>query len=199
MMKEITDILDFWFGTLDIHGMPTEETRMNWFKKSNSFDAQIKQQFGVAITAASTGEYDGWVNDPHGALALIILLDQFRRNVYRNTPEAFSLDAKALSIAQQAVDLHYDQALLPIQRVFVYLPFEHSEQLNIQQKSVELFEALYESVPASQQTTFNGFYEFAKKHQAVIQQFGEFPHRNTILERESTPAELEYLAQGGGF
>ena len=193
------EIIDFWFGDMDHYGIPPEATRKRWFEKSAAFDEELKKKYGHLVEQASQGLLDGWANQPEGALAVVLLLDQFRRNIFRNTPEAFRLDPSALAIARTAIDQHYDQALLPIQRVFMYLPFEHSEDPKVQQRSIELFDALYRSVPAEQKELFKDFYKYAKAHQDVIEKFGRFPHRNAILGRESTPEELQYLADGGGF
>lgn len=140
-----------------------------------------------AIEAAQEGDLDGWAETPHGSLALIILLDQFTRNVYREDPRSFAADAKAVAIATSAVDKGFDKAFPMDGRAFFYLPFEHAEDMELQQKSVDLFRRLND----------DSYYMYALAHMDVIRRFGRFPHRNKILWRETTPEEQAYLDDGG--
>jgi uncharacterized protein (DUF924 family) len=183
------DVLAFWFDGPDDadHG----KRRKAWFIKDPAFDAEIRARFLERIEQAARGQFDDWREDAHGALALVIVLDQFSRNVYRDTSSSFANDAKALAVAHQAVDRGFDQALTPLERVFLYLPFEHSEDVAMQERSLRLFSAL------TAQPGFDEYFDYAKRHHAVIARFGRFPHRNRILARESTPQELEFLAQPG--
>lgn len=186
------DILDFWLA--DGPSAPREA----WFKKDAAFDADIEARFGAFITPAREGRLDPWAATPEGALALLILLDQFPRNTRRGSPAAFASDGHALTLARRTViGERMDLALTPTQRVFLYLPFEHAEAMEAQDISVALFEGLRDS-PAHAAPGKSIVYAWA--HRAVTARFGRFPHRNAILGRPSTPAELAYLAQpGAGF
>lgn len=182
------DVLDFWFGA---PGTPEYgQERDFWFKKSESTDALIHERFGFQLESALRGELDGWNDKPHGTLALIILLDQVTRNIHRDTARAFEGDGKALALAEQLIARGGDRDLVPIERWFAYMPFEHSESLLHQYESVRLFEQLA-------QDGLDGPLPWARRHFDVILRFGRFPHRNEILGRESTPEELEFLKQPG--
>jgi uncharacterized protein (DUF924 family) len=182
------DVLDFWFGAPGApeHGMAREF----WFSKSDATDAAIRARFGADVEAALAGERAEWAGSPHGALALIVLLDQFTRNIYRDTPRAFAGDGQALAAARRLVAAGHDKALSPHERWFVYMPFEHSESLADQEESMRLFGAL------AQAGTPDGLV-WARKHHDVIARFGRFPHRNAILGRPSTAEELAFLQQPG--
>lgn len=187
-------VLDFWFlapGSAAF-GMPRGE----WFRKDARFDAAIAERFGALARQALAGGLREWDREGAcGALARIIVLDQFTRNIWRGRPESFAGDALALAAAQQLIDSGADQALLPVQRWFAYLPFEHAEDAAMQEKSVTLFSAL-----AEQHQGFAEALDYAHRHRGVIARFGRFPHRNAILGRASTPEELAFLAQpGSGF
>jgi uncharacterized protein (DUF924 family) len=174
------DVLRFWFGD-------GAQARAEWFRKDPAFDADIRQRFGALIDAAIEDRLAGWSDDAPGALARIVLLDQFTRNAFRDTPRAFAGDAFALAAARAMVASGQDLALPPLQRMFVYLPFEHAEDLVAQREAVHLFERLGDE----------GSTEWARKHLAVIERFGRFPHRNAVLGRMSTPEEEAFLAQPG--
>ena len=182
-------VLDFWFGQPDNskYGKPQKF----WFTKSLATDTQITSNFESTYHAAARGELDHWRKSSFGCLALIIVLDQFPRNIYRGKPQSFATDDMALNVANYALEQDYAQQLLPVQRWFLYIPFEHSENLADQQKAVALFDSLkYDSQSKSA-------IEYAQKHLEVIQRFGRFPHRNEILGRKSTPEEIEFLKQPG--
>lgn len=170
-------VLDFWFA-----GDPATH-REEWFEKSVDFDASCAR-FAEALCDAKRGHFDHWAATPRGALALIVLLDQFSRNLHRNSPEAFAADAKARMIARATIAGNFDLALGPVERMFIYLPFEHSEDLADQDTAVSLFALLGEEMV-----------RYAEDHRAVIRSFGRFPHRNLALGRTSTREEFEYLAQ----
>ncbi len=176
-------ILKFWF----------EETEpAQWFQVNHDFDAEITRRFSDIYEKAAHGHCDDWKDDACGCLALIIVLDQFPRNMFRGTPKAFATDGKALAIAKDALSRGFDRGLAPIRRRFLYLPFEHSEDPNDQRKSVELFAEMKDDDPLG--------YDYALRHLDVIESYGRFPHRNKILSRMNTPEEEEYLAQAGsGF
>lgn len=178
-----SSILNFWFGD------PESDTYGHfqdfWFQSSPEFDQQIKTQFESIYLEAVAGKLNALSETPEGSLALVILLDQFPRNMYRGTSQAFASDPMALSVSRDALDKKYDQNLLPTQRVFLYLPFEHSEKIEDQDYSVALFEALGDEYTL----------KYAIEHRDVIVQFGRFPHRNSILGRKSTPDEIKFLGE----
>lgn len=181
-------VLDFWFGA---EGAPASGTvRELWFTKSEATDAEIRERFGATIAAALREELDHWALSVDGTLALILVLDQFTRNVFRDTPRAFAGDAAALGRARHLVYSGADRHYGTLQRWFIYMPFEHSENLVDQYESVRLFAALAddgESAPL----------EWARKHFEVIRRFRRFPHRNAILGRTSTSEETEFLSRPG--
>lgn len=179
------EILDFWFGAPDSDVYGT--TREIWFKADTGFDADVRRRFAGALDRAAAGAHDGMGATSEGTLALIVLLDQFPRNIHRGTPQAFAFDAKALDTAQRALDAGHDAALPAFQRGFLYLPFEHSEDRADQERSVALFRALGDA----------NMLDFAVRHRDIVARFGRFPHRNAILGRESTPEEVEFLDQPG--
>lgn len=187
------DVLDFWFGSPEAPGFG--QPRNEWFRKDAGFDERIRSRFSGCVDAALAGQVDDWAATPEGLLGLLIVLDQFPRNLFRNQAKAFAGDERARRLAQQAVEQGWDQAFNLVQRVFLYLPFEHSESLADQERSIALFSALAEANPAAQ-----GFLDYAHRHHEVIARFGRFPHRNAALGRLSTQEESDYLAQpGSGF
>lgn len=193
------EILFFWFeqfGALQAHH--AQYNRL-WFVNSQQTDLRIRQQFEPAIQAALRGDLQDWDNAPDSCLALILLLDQFTRNSYRATPAAFAGDDRALSLTLHALDMDFPAKVEPVRRVFYYLPLEHAEDLALQNRCVELMADLIQE-QADEHDMYQGFYNYAVWHREVIERYGRFPHRNAILQRESTPAELEYLKQpGSGF
>jgi uncharacterized protein (DUF924 family) len=182
-------ILAFWFGEPDDpeYGKP----RQAWFTKNAAFDEEVRSRFLDEYQQAATGQLNHWQESPYSCLALILLLDQFPRNMFRGQPQAFATDSHALALAQYAVSQGFDQQLLPVQRWFIYMPFEHSENLAHQRRCVELFSTL-KNDPDSASTI-----DYAYRHLQVIERFGRFPHRNPILGRESTPEEVAFLKQPG--
>jgi uncharacterized protein (DUF924 family) len=186
-------ILDFWFGAPGSaeHG----SARKVWFAKDDAFDAEIRTRFGALVERALRGELEGWGDAAPSALAQVLLLDQFTRNVFRGTPRAFAGDPRALAAASRMIGLRQDEELAPFMRGFAYLPFEHAEGLAMQDEAIRLFTRLVALDPAQQ-----SMLDFAWKHRAVIERFGRFPHRNDILGRQSTAEEIEFLKQpGSGF
>ena len=185
-MTAPADVLAFWFAD----GPDTR--RAAWFQKDDAFDAACRQ-FESTHEAAKRGELDHWAARPEGVLALLILLDQLSRNLHRGSPEAFAADPKARAIAAAAIARGDDRTLTPVQRMFVYLPFEHSEDLADQDRSVALFESIRDGLG-------DNTVDYAERHRDVIRRFGRFPHRNAALGRANTPAEDAYLAEpGAGF
>lgn len=162
-----------------------------WFARDAELDAAIRRRYRSTHRRAIADDLSEWEQTAEGALALILVLDQFPRNMFRGTPRAFAADARALALARDAVGRGFDEVLLPVQRWFVYLPFEHAEDLAMQRESLRLFERLATDAAGA------GTLTYAMRHYAVIERFGRFPHRNAILGRASTPAELAFLAQPG--
>lgn len=187
------DILAFWFGRPDDPGYG--QPRNEWFRKDEAFDEAIRSRFLPAVEAALAGQAADWADSPQGLLALLILLDQFPRNLFRGTTRMFAGDVEARSLAERALAQGWDKALSAVEKLFVYLPLEHSEALADQERSVALFAALAAEHPGN-----DGFLDYAWRHHDVIARFGRFPHRNAALGRPSTPEETSYLAQpGSGF
>lgn len=192
-MATAADILAFWFGRPGEpgHGQPRNE----WFRKDAAFDDAIRDRFLPDVEAALAGRLADWADNPQGLLALVILLDQFPRNLFRGTARMFAGDAEARQLAERALAQGWDKDMSAVERVFVYLPLEHSEALADQERSVALFAALAAEHPGN-----DGFLDYAWRHHDVIARFGRFPHRNAALGRPSTPEETTYLAQpGSGF
>ena len=192
----IDDILMFWFGPLGNEGLSAPAQHGLWFKSSADTDDKCRELFGAAVEQAIEGGLDDWAASDRGLIALMVLLDQFPRNIYRGTAAAFSGDAHALPLALQAITEGRHLELPLIHRVFLYLPLEHCEDLAVQEQCVSLFEDMARSTGLSQMADFS---RYAVAHRDVIAQFGRFPHRNIILERPSSPAELEHIATHGGF
>ncbi len=185
------DILQFWFAD------GPDAFRQAWFQKNDDFDNDIRTRFGTLIAPARGGALDAWATTAGGALALLIVLDQFPRNLLRGSADAFASDPHARHIARGALAQRLDMAVTPIQRPFIYLPFEHSEDAADQDLSCALFEGLRDTPKHAAQ---NGAIEYAWRHRVVIRRFGRFPHRNAALGRVNTAAEVAYLAQpGAGF
>ncbi len=188
----MNEVLDFWFGRSNSPEFGKVQNK--WFEKNTDFDTEVRANFLPQYELATSGQLDSWQDSPQNCLALIILLDQFGRNMFRETAQAFATDSKALAAAQHAVNNNFDSQLLTVQKWFIYLPFEHSENLEHQQKSVELFRQL------SGEPDSGSVIDFAVRHFKIIERFGRFPHRNQILGRETTPEEAEFLKQpGSGF
>lgn len=180
------DVLDFWFAG------DCTQYRSAWFEQEAAFDAECAC-FADALRAAKAGAFDHWAETARGMLALIVLLDQFSRNLHRGSPDSFAADAQARALARDAVARGFDRLLHPVERSFVYLPFEHSEDLADQDEFVRLFEAMRLALGDST-------VEYAYRHRDLIRRFGRFPHRNAVLGRPSTAEELRYLEdQDDGF
>ena len=179
-----SEVLDFWFGAPDSRerGRP----RKAWFEKSEIFDAEIRRRFLITWEQAARGELERWRATPLASLALIVVLDQFPRNMFRGTARAFSSDSLALAAARSMIAREFDRLLSPAERGFAYLPFEHAEDLAAQRRSLALSQALDPE-----------HIGYARRHYEIIARFGRFPHRNAILGRESTPEEIEFLKQPG--
>lgn len=182
-MENQDSILKFWFEGID----PSLQ-----FKKDEKLDQEIKTKFGDLLEKAKAGELDSWKNNPESLFALIILLDQFSRNIYRNNGKAFEADKLALSIAKQGIEKGFDKQINPKRRMFFYMPFMHSENMENQEKCIELFEEL-----AKENEKAKHNLKYAKMHKDIIEKFNRFPHRNKILNRQSTKEEIEFLKTKG--
>ena len=180
---DFAEVLDFWFGAPDSpeRGRP----RKAWFQKSEPFDSEIRRRFLATWEQAARGELERWLATPLASLALVIVLDQFPRNMFRGTARAFSSDSPALAAARSMIEREFDRLLSPAERTFAYLPFVHAEDLAAQRRSLALFQAL------------DSGYADAMRHYDVIARFGRFPHRNAMLGRESTAEEIEFLRLPG--
>ncbi|SEN59314.1 Uncharacterized conserved protein, DUF924 family [Paracoccus alcaliphilus] len=179
-IKTAADVRNFWFS---------DDTRPHWFVKSDEFDRRIAREFGPTYEAAHKGELDDWAQSAQDVLALVVVLDQFPRNMFRGDPRSFESNDLALKHARMAVDRGFDDELDTVGRQFLYLPFEHSEDLADQDRSVALYQALGDESAL----------DYAHQHRDIIARFGRFPHRNRVLGREDTPEEAEFLKTHQGF
>lgn len=196
-------LLEWWFGVdADTASASAITARRNklWFGYQADQDAEARERFGSLVEQALAGGLREWADTPLGWLALVLLLDQLPRMVGRDTSQAYAGDAQAQQLVREGLAQQREQALAPIQQVFIYLVLEHAEDLASQAESVVRARALHDAQPAAEQPVFAGFLDYAVRHQLVIARFGRFPHRNAILGRDSTAAELRYLAEpGSGF
>ncbi|MGD8783225.1 MAG: DUF924 family protein [Thioalkalispiraceae bacterium] len=174
------DILDFWFS---------DEVAKRWFKSAPEFDNELRDKFESLYLDAKNGDYDHWLETPNGCLALVILFDQLPLNIYRGKQQSFATEARAREVANHAISQSFDEEMTEKQKIFIYMPFMHSENLADQDRSIELYEkaGLKENL------------RFARHHRELIKRFGRFPHRNRVLGRQSTQAEREYLASKEAF
>ena len=196
-MIDSETILTYWFGANpDGAGLAKDRADL-WWSKNAEIDSEIRERFETSVQLAGKDTLSSWLAEPRGRLALIILTDQFPRNIYRDSPRAFALDAKALGWSHDGIQLGMDRLLRPIERVFFYLPLEHSERLEDQERAVNMFNDLVTTVDADQQEIFESYLNFAILHRDIVARFGRFPHRNRILGRPSTPEELYFLSQPG--
>jgi uncharacterized protein (DUF924 family) len=196
-MERLHKVLDFWFGSAGGDGEISDARQSLWFGKDPETDRRIEQQFGALVRQAVSGACREWIASARDRLAVIILLDQFTRNIYRDQPQSFAGDPQALQLALEGLAAGEDRQLQPIERVFLYLPLEHAEQPDLQERSVELFTALAREVPEAQRQVFSGHLDYAIRHRDIIARFGRFPHRNKMLGRGTTPEEAEFLTRPG--
>jgi uncharacterized protein (DUF924 family) len=197
-MIDPDDVLAYWFGDGDRDDPRQVGERMAlWFGHDAKTDAEIRERFGDAVRAAASGELEHWAATPRGRLALIILLDQLSRNAHRGTAQMYAGDERALRHACAAVDAAEDAELAFLERIFVYLPLEHAEDLAMQERCVALFRRLRDEAPPTHAQAAETYVDYAIRHRDVVARFGRFPHRNSILGRESTPEEVEFLTQPG--
>jgi uncharacterized protein (DUF924 family) len=190
-MSRVDDILTFWFGTPQDNQAYYDTWHKRWFTSDPQFDLTIREEFLADYQLSADRKLMQWQDTPRSSLALIVLLDQFPRNMFRGEPRAFATDSLAREVAAHLLHLGFDRQLLPVERSFVYLPFMHSEIRSDQQQSVSLFRQL------AQERPYLNSVSYALRHQEIIERFGRFPHRNVVLGRVSTPAEVEFLQQPG--
>jgi uncharacterized protein (DUF924 family) len=194
--QEIKKILDFWFGDLSKVIIPSPEKISMWFKKSTDLDQEIKENFEPLLKATSNNPPTN-LSKPNDYLATIILLDQFSRNIYRDSPLSFEEDALALSLTEQAIEKKLDTKLKLIERVFLYMPMMHSEDPLIQEQSVEYFGKLTFEAPTETKKVFEEYLSYAQQHKNIIDRFDRYPHRNKLLNRETTKQEEGFLLEKG--
>jgi uncharacterized protein (DUF924 family) len=192
--RRIEEILSFWFKEQALSAPQIDRRLDIWFGEDAVFDHECKKEFSDDVDRASEGKLNHWADEPHGRLALILLLDQFRRNIYRGTAEAFAMDKLALKFCVEGAMEKKDKGLTPIQQAFYYMPLQHAESRKVQAKSIKIFNRLTEVVSPTYRETFETIAQFAELHHDIVQRFGRFPHRNKLLDRANTPEEDEYLA-----
>jgi uncharacterized protein (DUF924 family) len=197
MSDRIEDVLDFWFGEVNELGCSSPNHRKRWWTKSDAFDEAIRSQFLSDYAAIVAGDRDAWRNTPRGALATIIVLDQFSRNMFRGTPHMFAADELAREVCQEGLDADFDAELSFDERLFFCLPLAHSEEMDDHHRCVELLQGLVDSSPESLKGDAENYLDFAERHKAIVERFGRYPHRNETLGRASTPEETEFLKEPG--
>jgi uncharacterized protein (DUF924 family) len=190
-------ILDFWFGDTARDPARAAAREGFWFGASEAADTEVRERFAAAIDAAARGELAHWANAPHTALALVVVLDQFPRNVWRGSARAFAHDAEALDAARAAIAAGHLDRLAPIEQAFLVLPYQHDESLAAQRESVLLSEQITRAAPSEWKPLLEHYADFARQHLALIERFARFPHRNRVLGRVSTAEEQAYLEEGG--
>ena len=193
-MHSSDDVLTFWFGDDYEPARGEPGFRREWFMKDDAFDRRIRDKFADDLERAIRGEYDGWAETPRGRLALILVLDQFSRNLFRGSPRSWSQDLLAQRLTLQGLDLGHDTQLGVIERSFFYLPLEHAEDLHLQELSVEKYTDLAEVDPELAGGD-GGFLDYAIRHHEIIERFGRFPHRNEVIARPTTAEEAAFLEQ----
>jgi uncharacterized protein (DUF924 family) len=192
----IDDILEFWFGELSAHDSFDKSKEAMWWNGGEELDVEVRARFGDRVDAALKGELDAWADTARGALGLIILLDQFTRNIGRGSGDAFAGDAKAQAICGALIDSGRDRDLRLIERAFAYMPLMHAEDATIAKRALEVFAGLTEETEAADAGLPN-FHPHAVKHADIILKFGRYPHRNGLLGREPTAEETAFLEDGG--
>jgi uncharacterized protein (DUF924 family) len=202
-MDEARKVREFWFGKLPLSPADLDRRMQLWFHYGRSpeeleqWDESIRSQFEPLMKQAIAGELDTWGDGPRRRMSLILLLDQFPRNLYRGQARMFSGDERALALALSGMNSGADAALDPVERMFFYMPLQHSEARDVQDESVAAYRRLVMEAPEALRPTFESSLDYAQRHRAVVDRFGRFPHRNRILGRPSTPEELTYMTEGG--
>lgn len=195
MIQRAEEINRFWLGRVEETIIPSEHRARIWFGEDKETDAEIKNLFSKDLQSAIDNEYDYWMETPRGQLSLILLLDQFSRHVFRDTPKAFAQDKKALQVCVQGMSVEADHSLSLIERVFYYFPLLHSENVQLQEQAVLSYQILAELAFSETRVIYESFLRFANHHYSIIQRFGRFPQRNRVLNRQSTDEELIYLRE----
>jgi uncharacterized protein (DUF924 family) len=189
------EILEFWFGrSVGLEPPPPERLRL-WFGGEPETDRMIRERFGLDLKRARRGDYNHWRETPKGALALILILDQFARNIHRGSPLAYAGDEQCQRLCLAGIELGQDRSLAIVERAFFYLPLEHAEDPKLQGLSLQAFTNLREQAPATLEKMCLGFLDYAVRHREIIERFGRFPHRNAALGRPSTPEEKAFLLE----
>lgn len=201
-MEEARKIREFWFGKLPLSPFDLDKRMRVWFgmvspEQRQRFDDSIREQFEPLVQQAIAGELAAWGDGPRRRMSLILLLDQFPRNIYRNTSRAFAGDEQAVALALSGMNSGADAALDPVERIFFYMPLQHSEARDVQEESVAAYKRLLMEAPEGLKAKFESVLDFAQRHRNVVNRFGRFPHRNRVLGRLSTADELKYMKEGG--
>lgn len=200
MTTDVVRVLDFWFGSLNDSDAFDSGLLDRWFSVDSALDQMIREQFGTLVEAVAAGRCQEWQATADGALASIVVLDQFSRNIYRDRARMFEFDALAYEIAQQSLDAGLDCLVHPVQSAFFYMPFEHAEDLATQEHAVTLFRMLQRRVAEPYRDQYAAFVDLALAHRDIVARFGRFPNRNKTLGRESTTAEAHFLElEGSAF
>lgn len=194
---EYDDVLDFWFGTLDATGCADAAHAERWWKKSEAFDDELRRRFGALHEAVANGDHDDWLTTPRGRLAYVIVLDQFSRNMFRDSPRMYAYDGKAAAAAREGIVKGEDRQLAHDERIFLYMPFEHSEDLADQELCIALFAGMCDGLSGDALKRAQDNVEYARLHHDIVKRFGRFPHRNRILDRASTAEEAQFLTEPG--
>ncbi len=196
-MSRIDEILNYWIGPPDLEPEGWGEKTKLWYASDPDLDNQIRVRFGAELTAAETGQREAWKQTPPGCLALLVLYDQFSRNLYRGTPEVYRNDAEAVSLTDQLVQSRQLAGLNIPAHLLVFHPYHHAEDPTRQERVLDLARSLLETSGAEWHETIRSNLTYMENHAEVIRRFGRFPHRNGILGRESTPEEIEHMQQDG--
>jgi uncharacterized protein (DUF924 family) len=192
--KPYERILSFWFGS---SAQEAKERAARWWKKDPAFDQEIRALFEDDLAQAVRGKLDGWLEEPESLVAYVILLDQFSRNIYRGTPEAFAQDERALAATLRGIERGFDTRMPPLHRYFFYMPMMHAEDRTVQRQSVEKFDALARETGTGFDGMLGGAADYARRHRDIVERFGRFPHRNNLLERTTTADEAAFLLTPG--
>ena len=191
------NVLDFWFGPRPMSPADVIGRKKFWFGGDKDLDYDIERRFGKLVSAARNGSFDNWESDPENCLALIVLLDQFPRNLYRGQAAAFASDGKALKLTQSIIKQNFLDRLGYPKRAFALMPFQHVESRELQQEGIRQYRKQFEAAPEEWKEIMVDYADFADQHFEIIDRFGRFPHRNPVLGRENTDEENEYLSSGG--
>lgn len=187
-------VLQYWFGELNFTETYFDRRNRFWFGGGETVDAHIRAHYETDVIAAADGKLESWKQTPKGTLALIILLDQFSLNLYREQPRSYRQSELAIPLARHLIDRGWEWTLTPMERVFAYLPFEHSENLEDQEYAVELYQKLADGAPETLRAVMDGYLDYAERHHRVVKKYGRFPDRNEVFGRENTPEEESFLA-----